>query len=312
MRWEDFRQSENLEDRRGDDSHGPMAGPGFPMPTGRGGLGIGTLVILGLIAWAAGIDPRIILSGIEMQQRQGPTPGFERQVPTQQTKRQKGPASDELGRFVGGILGETEDRWTEIFTEAGQRYRPARLVLFSRATQSACGFAQSAMGPFYCPPEQAVYLDTAFFQDMQRRLNACPAGSKACEFSQAYVIAHEIGHHVQNILGILPKVQQAQRALSQRERNALQVRVELQADCFAGVWANRQQKRKAFLDEGDVDAALQTASAIGDDTLQRRSQGQVVPDSFTHGSAEQRKRWFLTGFKSGTISSCNTFSAQSI
>ncbi len=308
MRWDDFRQSENIEDRRGD---GPLAGPGFPMPTGRGGMGLGTIIILGLLAWAVGIDPRVILSGIEMTQG-GPPSGYERQMPNPQSSGQKGKPSDDLGKFVASVLGSTEDRWTEIFRESGQRYRAPRLVIFSRSTRSACGYAQSAMGPFYCPPEQAVYLDTSFFQDLQRKLNACPAGSKTCEFSQAYVIAHEVGHHVQNITGILPKVQQAQRGASQRDRNALQVRVELQADCFAGVWANRQQKLRAFLDPGDVDAALQTASAIGDDTLQRRSQGVVVPDSFTHGSAAQRKQWFQTGFQTGDINRCNTFAAGSI
>ena len=308
MRWDDFRQSENIEDRRGD---GPLAGPGFPMPTGRGGMGLGTIIILGLLAWAVGIDPRVILAGIEMTQG-GPPSGYERQMPNPQSSGQKGKPSDDLGKFVASVLGSTEDRWTEIFRESGQRYRAPRLVIFSRSTRSACGYAQSAMGPFYCPPEQAVYLDTSFFQDLQRKLNACPAGSKTCEFSQAYVIAHEVGHHVQNITGILPKVQQAQRGASQRDRNALQVRVELQADCFAGVWANRQQKLRAFLDPGDVDAALQTASAIGDDTLQRRSQGVVVPDSFTHGSAAQRKQWFQTGFQTGDINRCNTFAAGSI
>jgi len=308
MRWDDFRQSENIEDRRGD---GPLAGPGFPLPTGGGGMGIGTIIILGLLAWAVGIDPRVILSGIEMTQG-GPPSGYERQMPQQPSTAQKGRPDDNLGKFVASVLGSTEDRWTEIFRESGQRYRAPRLVIFSRSTRSACGYAQSAMGPFYCPPEQAVYLDTSFFQDLQRKLNACPAGSKTCEFSQAYVIAHEVGHHVQNITGILPKVQQAQRGASQRDRNALQVRVELQADCFAGVWANRQQKLRAFLDPGDVDAALQTATAIGDDTLQRRQQGVVVPDSFTHGSAAQRKQWFQTGFQSGDVNRCNTFAAGSI
>lgn len=311
MRWDDFRQSENVEDRRGGDD-GPLAGPGFPLPTGTGGMGIGTIIILGLIAWAVGIDPRVILSGIEMTQGPNQPSQYERQMPNQPQVRQKGPPSDDLGRFVAGVLGSTEDRWTEIFRESGQRYRAPRLVIFSRATNSACGYAQSAMGPFYCPPEQAVYLDTSFFQDLQRKLNACPAGSKTCEFSQAYVIAHEIGHHVQNLTGILPKVAQAQRGASQRDRNALQVRVELQADCFAGVWANRQQKQRAFLDPGDVDAALQTATAIGDDTLQRRSQGAVVPDSFTHGSAAQRKKWFQTGFETGDVNQCNTFAAGAI
>jgi predicted metalloprotease len=182
--------------------------------------------------------------------------------------------------------------------------------MFSGQTRSACGLAQSAMGPFYCPNDREVYLDTAFFNELERRFRGC--NGKACQFSQAYVIAHEVGHHVQNLLGILPKVQEAQqRAASKADSNRLQVRVELQADCFAGVWANHAEAQKSFLDPGDVDAALQTASAIGDDTLQRKAQGTVVPESFTHGSAEQRKRWFMTGFKEGTVKACNTFAAGS-
>jgi predicted metalloprotease len=182
------------------------------------------------------------------------------------------------------------------------------LRLFAGATQSACGFAQSAMGPFYCPSDERIYLDTAFFRDLEQRFRGC--SGKACEFSQAYVIAHEVGHHVQNLLGILPKVQQVQRSAGSRtEANRLQVRVELQADCFAGVWAHHARKQRDFLEPGDVDAALQTASAIGDDMLQRRSQGHVVPDAFTHGSSEQRKRWFMIGFNQGQVSACNTFNA---
>jgi predicted metalloprotease len=180
--------------------------------------------------------------------------------------------------------------------------------MFSAQTRSACGTAQSAMGPFYCPNDHEVYLDTAFFRELETRFRGC--SGKACDFSKAYVIAHEVGHHVQNLLGILPKVQQAQRASGDKvQSNRLQVQVELQADCFAGVWANHAEAQKQFLDPGDIDAALQTASAIGDDTLQRKSQGQVVPDSFTHGSAEQRKRWFSIGFKEGTVKACNTFTA---
>jgi uncharacterized protein len=189
----------------------------------------------------------------------------------------------------------------------GQTYTPPTLVMFSGATQSGCGSARSAMGPFYCPLDQKVYLDTSFFQDLEGRLGACQVGSKTCQFSQAYVIAHEIGHHVQNLLGVLPKVQQAQRAMDQTEANGLQVRVELQADCLAGVWANRGQAKWDFIEPGDVDSALQTASAIGDDRLQRRSQGYVVPDAFTHGTSAQRSQWFTTGLKSGTVASCNTF-----
>jgi uncharacterized protein len=189
----------------------------------------------------------------------------------------------------------------------GANYRPPRLVIFRGATQSACGFAQAAMGPFYCPQDQRVYLDTSFFNDLERRFRGC--SGKACQFAQAYVVTHEIGHHVQNLLGVLPKVQRAQQAMGDREKNALQVRVELQADCYAGVWANRSQQKWNFLEQGDIEAALQTASAIGDDRLQRQSRGYVVPDSFTHGSSAQRMQWFQTGFKSGSVKSCDTFGA---
>ena len=307
MRWDDFRRSKNVEDRRGEPGGGGFR---FPMPGGRaggGGLGIGGLIVVGLIAWALGINPLVLISGLETIQG----PGME-QTETQSpsAQRKAGAPEDNLGQFVAAVLGATEDRWNEIFTQAGQRYRAPKLVMFAGGTRSACGFAQAAMGPFYCPPEQAVYLDTSFFQDLQRRFGACKVGSKSCEFSQAYVIAHEIGHHVQNITGILPKVQETQQAMGQREQNALRVRVELQADCYAGVWANKQQSRSNFLEEGDVDAALQTASAIGDDMMQKKTQGRVVPDSFTHGSSEQRKRWFMNGFKNGSVQACNTFSAE--
>ena len=217
-----------------------------------------------------------------------------------------------MGRFVSGILGSTEAEWTDIFAQAGKKYEPPTLVMFSGATRSGCGFAQSAMGPFYCPLDQKVYLDTSFFQDLERRFRACDVGSKTCQFSQAYVIAHEIGHHVQNLLGLLPEVQQAQRGMGKVEANSLQVRVELQADCLAGVWANRGQAKWKFIEPGDVDSALQTASAIGDDRLQRQTQGYVVPDAFTHGSSAQRTRWFTIGLKSGTVSSCDTFRTEQL
>jgi predicted metalloprotease len=209
---------------------------------------------------------------------------------------------------VRAVLGSTEVQWKDLFAKENQTYRAPKLVMFSGGTRSACGAAQSAMGPFYCPADREVYLDASFFKDLERRFRGC--AGEACKFSSAYVIAHEIGHHVQNLLGILPKVQQAQRASGNRtESNRLQVRVELQADCFAGVWAHHAEQRWKLLQPGDIDAALQTAAAIGDDMLQKRSQGHVVPDSFTHGSSEQRKRWFMTGFKEGTIKACNTFSA---
>jgi predicted metalloprotease len=209
--------------------------------------------------------------------------------------------------FVAAVLGDTEDRWTEIFAANGRTYHPPRLVLFSGAIQGGCGLAQSAMGPFYCPQDQQVYLDMSFFQDMQDKFNAC-SSDNACRFSEAYVIAHEVGHHVQDELGVLHTVEAQQASSSQTDSNALQVRIELQADCYAGVWANRAQAKHSFLDPGDVDQALQTASAIGDDRLQKEMQGYVVPDSFTHGTSEQRKRWFQNGFNSGQPSACNTLS----
>jgi predicted metalloprotease len=230
--------------------------------------------------------------------------------PPQQQGR-TGTPTDETGRFVSRVLGSTEVQWKDILAKDGVTYRAPRLVMFSGMTRSACGQAQSAMGPFYCPNDREVYLDASFFRELETRFRGC--SGKACDFSKAYVIAHEVGHHVQNLLGILPKVQQAQRASNDRAAsNRLQVRVELQADCLAGVWANHAQAQYKFLDPGDIDAALQTASAIGDDTLQRRTQGTVVPESFTHGSAEQRKRWFSTGFKEGTVKSCNTFAAAQL
>jgi len=217
-----------------------------------------------------------------------------------------------MGQFVSAVLGSTETVWTDIFAQTGRTYKPPTLVMFSGAIQSGCGFAQAAMGPFYCPIDQKVYLDTSFFQDLERRFRACDVGSKTCQFSQAYVIAHEIGHHVQNSLGVLPKVERAKRAMDQVEANNLQVRVELQADCLAGIWANRGQAKWNFIEPGDVDAALQTASAIGDDRLQRQSQGYVVPDAFTHGTSAQRSRWFSTGLKSGDVASCDTFGNEQL
>jgi uncharacterized protein len=289
MRLDELPTSDRVEDRRG-------------MTAGRaGGIGIGTVVVLGLIGWAFGIDPRLLIGGAEMLS--GGSQTQQQQVPT-------GTPSDEMGKFVSAVLGSTEEVWTDVFAHAGKTYRPPTLVMFSGATQSACGFAQAAMGPFYCPIDQKVYLDTSFFQDLERRFGACDVGSKTCQFSQGYVIAHEIGHHVQNLLGLLPQVQQAQGAMDQAESNSLQVRVELQADCLAGVWANRAQAKWQFIEPGDVEAALQTASAIGDDRLQRKAQGYVVPDSFTHGTSAQRTQWFTTGLKSGDLASCDTLRTQ--
>src|SRR6478752_1953225 len=299
MRIDELPKSDRIEDRRGG-----LSG----IPGGRGGIGIGTIVILGLIGWAVGIDPRILIEGAETisgndqaQQQSGAGSTTSTAAP-----------SDAMGEFVSAVLGSTEAQWTTVFAQAGKRYEPPTLVMFSGATRSACGFAQAAMGPFYCPNDRKVYLDTSFFQDLERRFRGCEVGSKGCQFSQAYVITHEIGHHVQNLLGILPKVQEMQRGLDQAEANQLQVRVELQADCLAGVWAHHAEEKWRLIEPGDVEAAMQTASAIGDDRLQRRSQGYVVPDAFTHGSSAQRTRWFVAGLKSGELASCDTFSAQQL
>jgi uncharacterized protein len=294
MRLNELPRSDNVEDRRG-----------MRMPGGRGGLGIGTVVILGLLGWWLGIDPRILIGGAEIF-----TGGDRSQQQTQQAPT--GAPTDQTGQFVAAVLGSTEAQWKEIFAQNGKTYEPPTLVMFSGATRSACGFAQAAMGPFYCPNDRKVYLDTSFFADLERRFHACDADSKACQFSQAYVIAHEIGHHVQNLLGVLPKVQELQQGLDRSDANRVQVRAELQADCLAGLWANRAQHTWNFIEPGDVEAAMQTASAIGDDRLQRQSQGYVVPDAFTHGSSAQRTRWFMTGLKSGRMQDCDTFKSEQL
>jgi predicted metalloprotease len=305
MRIDQLPRSENVDDRRGgmDSDGGAIRNPG-----GRGGFGIVTLILLALIGWFLGIDPRTLIEGTDVltggdrTQQQTPSPPG--------TREAQGP--DQMKDFVQAVLGSTETVWGKIFAAAGQTYEPPTLVMFDGVTRSGCGFAQSAMGPFYCPIDHKVYLDTSFFRDLERRFAACDAGSKACQFSQAYVITHEVGHHVQNLLGILPQVQQEQQSMDKVEANQLQVRVELQADCLAGVWANRSQQEWKFIDPGDVEAAMQTASAIGDDRLQRQSQGYVVPDAFTHGSSAQRTRWFMNGLKSGQVASCDTFNAAQL
>ena len=311
MRYDDFRRSDNIDDRRDDSGYGGGGGGGggfgFPMGGG-GGLGIGTVIVLGLIGWAVGIDPRILIGGAEI------LTGGQQQAPSYQTDRRTGSPpkagapSDEMGGMIAGVLGEIDDRWSEIFSASGQTYRGARSVLFKNATNGGrCGMAQSAMGPFYCPPDRQIFLDTGFFREVETRFRGC--SGNACKFTAAYIIAHEAGHHIQNLLGILDKARQMQeQAGSKAAANNIQVRVELQADCLSGVWVNREEKtRPGFLEAGDIDAALQTASAIGDDTLQRQAQGRVVPDSFTHGSAAQRKRWFMTGYQQGSVQACNTF-----
>jgi predicted metalloprotease len=300
MRWEDLRQSSNVEDDR-------EASASRGLPGGGGGLGIGMIIILGLVGWLFGINPSVLINGAQILtgggegEQTGPAPEVNAGTPT-----------DPTGQFVAAVLGSTEDVWKGMFAANGLTYHPPKLRLFSGSEPTPCALARSAMGPFYCPRDQRIYLDTSFFQDLQNKFGGC-SNSNACKFSEAYVIAHEVGHHVQNELGILPRVTQAQQAASsQSDANALQVRVELQADCFAGIWANHAQQQHHFLDPGDVDQALQTASAIGDDRLQREMQGYVVPDSFTHGTSAQRKHWFLNGFNSGKVSDCNTLSANAL
>jgi predicted metalloprotease len=285
MKWEDFRGSDNVVDVRGSGGGGMIGG---------GGLGIGAMIILGVIGYFLGIDPRILIGGATVL-----TGGMGQSQPAPQSS---GPPTDETGRFVSAVLAQTEDVFKEILpAQKGVRYVAPKLVLFSGATRSACGSAQSAMGPFYCPLDQRVYLDTAFFQDMQRKLGG------GGDFAYAYVIAHEVGHHVENVLGILPKVQEAQQQSSQQQANALSVRVELMADCLAGVWAHHAEKKWRILQDGDLQEAMSTASAIGDDRLQKSGRGYAVPDSFTHGSSAQRMQWLKAGLQQGNIDACNTF-----
>ncbi len=321
MRWEDLEQSSNIEDRRGESGY-VQGGGGMPMggglPIGGGGLGLGTIAVIVLVGWGVfGISPIQMIAllsggGGGSYQQSYPQP----RPPGMQT-RQTGTPSGQSGNFVSRILGSTEVQWKDIFAKSGKTYQPPILVMYAGSTDAACGgVARSAMGPFYCPQDHKVYLDTAFFRDIQTRFNGCSGA--ACQFSQAYVIAHEVGHHVQTLLGVLPKVQLKQRGLDRAAANALQVRVELQADCLAGVWANHENQRQQregkppFFDQNDVAAALQTASAIGDDTLERKATGHVVPDSFTHGSGAERQRWFTNGLQRGTLDACDTFGAGSL
>lgn len=305
MQYDDLPESTNVEDRRGEG--GEVRGGFGGVPGGAGGLSIGAVLVLGLLGWALGIDPSFLIGGAEILMREQPRVN----APTQ--TRPTGTPTDDTGRFVSRVLGSTEAVWKDIFAKDGGTYRPPTLVLFRGQTDARCGgVAQSAMGPFYCPNDRKIYLDTSFFQQIETRFRGCDG--KSCQFSQAYVIAHEVAHHVQNLLGILTRAQSAQQAAGGRtpEANRIQVRVELQADCLAGVWANKSEERWHLLRPGDIEAALRTAAAIGDDTLQKRAQGRVVPDSFTHGSSEQRQRWFDTGLKQGTVASCNTFSATQL
>lgn len=273
-------------------------GGGMRIPIGgRGGIGIGGIVVLLLIWLVFGINPLDLLSGGGVQ------------LPRQTTEQSPGSrpnteTADATRDFVARVLGSTERVWTEKFQSMGQQYDPPTLVMFEQYVQSACGRAQAAMGPFYCPPDQKVYIDVSFFEEMQRRLDA------SGDFAQAYVVAHEVGHHVQNLLGIADKVTRARMQSPEAEANDLSVRMELQADCLAGVWAKSADDSRQILEEGDIEEGLNAASAIGDDRLQRRSQGYVVPESFTHGSSEQRVRWFKRGLETGDMNQCDAFNAQ--
>lgn len=283
MRFNGHRESRNVEDRRGQRMR-------FD---GRGGkIGIGTIV-LALVAMYFGIDPSVVFDTASVV---APEPTVEETGP-------RSPEEDALARFASQVLADTEDTWNAAFAAAGAEYREPGMVLFTDATRSACGVGQAEMGPFYCPADQKLYLDLSFFDELHRRFQA-PG-----DFAQAYVIAHEVGHHVQNLLGISDRVQRARMRVGEREANQLSVRLELQADCLAGVWGHHADRTRGLLEAGDLEEALAAASAIGDDRLQRQSQGRVVPDSFTHGSAAQRLRWFRTGFEHGDLRACDTFAA---
>ena len=277
------RGSDNIEDRRG---MGGVVG---------GGIGVGTLVIA-VIAYFLGIDPTTVIDASQQLQQA---------APSQQQRGREGAPTDEMGQFVSKVLASTEDVWTQLFRANGRQYHDPKLILYTGSTRTACGVGQAAMGPFYCPNDEQLYIDLAFYDDLRKRFGA-PG-----DFAQAYVIAHEIGHHVQKQLGIMDKLQSLQGRSSRSEYNKASVRVELQADCFAGVWGHHAANAR-LLDPGDRDEALAAATAIGDDRLQKQSQGYVVPDSFTHGSSAQRVRWFMTGLKGGQVQACDTFRASKL
>ncbi|MCH9694717.1 MAG: zinc metallopeptidase [Gammaproteobacteria bacterium] len=283
MRWRGGRRSSNIEDRRGQRATPKLLGGG-----------IGTIVLV-LVAMYFGVDPTPLIQGM---QQSGQASSSGKQPSAEELK------NDPRADMIAVVMGDTEDVWKAIFAEQGQRYKEPTLVMFTGSTRSACGQGQAAMGPFYCPADQKAYIDLSFYDQMRTRYKA-PG-----DFAQAYVIAHEVGHHVQNLLGVSGKVHSMKRQLSKAEGNALSVRLELQADCFAGVWANRADRARSILESGDVEEALNAASAIGDDTLQRQSRGTVVPESFTHGTSAQRQRWFRIGLQNGDPDACDTFSAD--
>lgn len=288
MKWEGNRESDNVEDRRGSGGGGGIGGRS---------VGIGTVVIALVASYFFGVSPGTVINVLS-----GGGPA----ATSSQGQATAPPADDKEARFVSTVLADTEDTWSAIFQKAGQTYAKPRLVLFSGRTQTACGTGQTASGPFYCPGDKKIYIDLTFYRMMQERYRV------SGEFAQAYVIAHEVGHHVQNLMGIMDKADQIRGSGSQTQANAMSVRMELQADCFAGVWAKNADKARSILENGDVEAALNAATAIGDDALQKQAQGYVVPDSFTHGSSAQRVRWFKRGLESGQVSACNTFDAKTL
>jgi len=327
MRWRGERQSENVEDRR-DEGGGfnfPLPGGGVRFPSGGGGGGrgggigiVGFLIILGL-ALLFGVDPRVILSGgaptgddanfpdIHLPQSRPGAPGLPSPQPSgPQIQRPQTTQADDLKQFVSVVLADTEDVWRDIFQKYGETYADPKLVLYSDGIRSGCGTGLAAMGPFYCPNDEKVYIDLSFYEELKNRFHV------SGDFAEAYVIAHEVGHHVQKLLGIADQVEAVRQRASEKSANALQVRMELQADCFAGVWANHAQESKNIIEPGDIDQAVAAAGAIGDDRIQRQTQGYVVPDSFTHGSSAQRVRWFKRGYEGGKLEDCDTFNTNQL
>jgi predicted metalloprotease len=291
MKWGNNRQSDQVEDRRSSSGGGRR--------TGGRNIGLGTIVVALVAGWIFGINPMTILGFLGGA-------GDLTQTQSAPASTPAGKPTDEMGQFVAAVLGGTEDVWMAVFQQNGSQYQKPRLVLFRGAVPTACGTGQSAMGPFYCPGDQKVYIDLSFYETLRSQLGA-PG-----DFAQAYVIAHEVGHHVQNLMGLTQQMEQSRQRVNEREYNALSVRLELQADCFAGIWAHHNHKTNAILEPGDVEEALNAAAAIGDDAIQRKSQGQVVPDSFTHGTSEQRQRWFHKGLETGSVKACDTFNARQI
>lgn len=290
MRTDNERESNNIEDRRGSEGGG---GGGFSLGGGRN-LGLGTIVVAFVASWALGMNPMTVLSLLSGGG-----------APTSQSAPSSKPAANDVdARFVSVVLADTEDVWRDIFKQAGRQYREPKLVLFSGQTPTACGTGQAAMGPFYCPGDEKVYIDLRFYQELRDRYQA-PG-----DFAQAYVIAHEVGHHVQNLLGTSGKVDAMRGRTSEAQQNQLSVRLELQADCYAGVWANHAQKMRNIIEAGDIEEAMTAAAAVGDDSIQMATRGTVVPESFTHGSAAQRTHWFQNGFQTGDLNQCHTFAAN--